>query len=67
MLIMFLEQPHRVFQHFPSDLLNSAIPEANVFEIGEEKSMSAYGDMELYLRMTSTVPLFTNFYENVLV
>ena len=63
---MFLEQPHRVFQHFPSGLL-SAIPEANMFEIGEEKSMSAYGDMELYLRMTSTVPLFTNFYENVLV
>ena len=54
------------FQHFPSGLLRSAISEAIVFEIGEEKSMSACGDMELYLRMTSTVPLFTNFYENVL-
>ena len=64
--ILFMRQPRRVSERFQSDPPNSVIyiKTSNIV-IGEE--MSAYGDMELYLRMTSTVPILTNFYENILV
>ena len=65
-LILFMGQPHKLIQHFPSGLSNSMIPETKKFEI-EETSMSVHGDLELYVRMTSTVPLFINLYENILV
>ena len=66
-LILFMGLQHRLFQHSIRSLLNSVIYKTNTFEIGEEKSMSAYDDMELYLRMTSIAPTFVNLYENVLV
>ena len=64
--ILFMGQPRRVSERFQSDPPNSVIyiKPSNI-GIGEE--MSAYADMELYLRMTSTVPILTNFYENILV
>ena len=65
-LILFMGQPHKLIQHFPSGLRNSVIPETKKFEI-EETSMSVYDDLELYVRMTSTVPLFKNLNENILV
>ena len=67
-LILFKGQPHRVSQHSPSGLPNSLIHiKTNTSYIGEGKCISAYGDMEVYVRMISTVPLITNFYENILV
>ena len=67
MSILFIGQQHRVFSLVSSSLPNSVIHETNMFKTGDETSLSCYRDMELYLRMTSTVPLFTNLYENVLV
>ena len=67
-LILLIGQPDRVYQHFSSGLLNSVIHiKTNTSEIGGGKSMSNYNDMELYLRMTSSVPMLINLYENVLV
>ena len=64
--ILFMIQPRRASKRFQSNLSNSMmyIKPSNI-GIGEE--MSAYDDMELYLRMTSTVPILTNLYENILV
>ena len=66
-LIMFMGQSHRVSKYFSKGLSNAVIFKANASEKGEGKSMIAFGDMELYLRMTSTVPMLINFYENILV
>ena len=67
-LILFIGQPDRVYQHFSSGLLNSVIHiKTNTSEIVGGKSTSAYDDMELYVRMTSSVPILINLYENVLV
>ena len=65
-LVLFMEQPHKLIQHFPSGLRNSVIHETKTFGT-EETSMSVHGDLELYVRMTSTVPLFINLYENIFV
>ena len=65
-LVLFIGQPHKLIQHFPSGLRNSVIHETKKFVI-EDTSMSVHGDLELYVRMTSTVPLFINLYENILV
>ena len=50
-LILFMGQPHKLIQHFPSGLRNSVIHETKTFGI-EETSMSVHGDLELYVRMT---------------
>ena len=66
--IIFFRQTSKFPQHFPSGPPSSAFHiKSKMIEMGEEKSLSAYGDMEVYLRMTSKVPIFTNFYENILV
>ena len=66
-LILFMGQSHRVFQYSPSGLPNSLIYKTNKSKIDGGKSMTSYGDMDLYLRMTSAVPILINFYENVLI
>ena len=57
--ILFMGQPRRVSERFQSGPSNS-VTHIETSNIGIREEMSAYDDMVLYLRMTSTVPILTN-------
>ena len=65
--VPFIWQAQRVIQHLNGDSYSLVHIKPNKTEFGNGNSMSAYSDMVVYLRMTSAVPQFINFYENILV